>query len=288
MSNFNHIPQEVATLDYKNAKKAEALAEPIPELSMDNVHTLSTFQLRQICKLKGIELEETGSLQDWMVRQLINVMVAEQRAADKAAFEQMQAEDAQKKVRMEEEKTARKADAVERSRVRREAEAAAAGPADPEPEEPEPEPEEEAPVADDEDVDDAAKPAPPPEMTPEFRSWFGKVLKVGATRPKEVQAKAATLALVAAAKRQEHFNQADTDQDEALILAEYIDYTKLEYTFFCASTGCKQAYDRKMMLLHREGFNAHPKTAARGEKIAFEDIVLMNQWAEQLSAEMQG
>jgi hypothetical protein len=290
---MNHVPEEQTKMNYEHAtKKAQDEAAPV-ELTMENVHTLSTFQLRQVCKDKGIELEETGALQDWMIKTLVSLMVAERRAEEKAAFEQMQADDAKKKVVREEEKEARKAAAKERSRVRREAEAAAqakfeaeaaeaaeaaaaAGPAEPEPE-PEPEEAAAAGAEEDDDEDDDAKPAPPPEMTPEFRSWFGKVLKLRATWSKDVQTKAGTLALVAAAKRPEHFAQADTDQDEALILAEYIDYTKLEYAFFCASTGCKQAYDRKMMLLHREGFNAHPKTAAGGERIALEDIVLMNQ-----------
>jgi hypothetical protein len=192
---------------------------------------------------------------------------------------------------MLEEKEARKADAKERSRLRREAQEAAeakfkaeqaakAEQAEPEPEEASPE------EGGDEDPEEEA-PKEQPQMTQAFRDWFQKIVRVRTARPKAVQEKAAASGAEIDAKRQENFEQADATKDGMLNLVEYIDYTKLEYAHFCKCTGHRAAYDRKMMLLHKEGFTFHPKTG-EGDQITFEDIGLQNAWQEQLYKQMQG
>ena len=122
-------------------------------------------------------------------------------------------------------------------------------------------------------------------MSQAFRDWFQKIVRIRTARPKAIQEKASGADL--AAKRQESFEQADTTNDGMLDLVEYIDYTKLEYAYFCQCTGHRAAYDRKMMLVHKEGFTCHPKTG-EGDKITFEDIELQNEWQEQLYKEMHG
>jgi len=284
---MNHVPS-----DYKPSVEAEAApAEPIA-VTMENVHELSTFQLRQACKERGIELEATGALQDFMIKSLVSQMVAETRQKEKEAFEKMQAEQEVQKARMLEEKEARKAEAKERSRLRREAQEAAeakfkaeqAAKAEEVQPEPEPEQPEEAAGEEGEDPEEEVV-REKPEMTEAYRNWFQKLARVRAARPKAVQDKAA--AAGTDAKRQENFEQADATADGMLDLVEYIEYTKLEYAHFSQCTGHRGAYDRKMMLMHREGFLCHPKSG-EGEKITWEDIGLANEWQLELATEMQG
>ena len=49
---------------------------------------VSTFQLRQRYKPKGIELEGTGALQHWLIRQQVSLMLAEQRAVEESSSRQ--------------------------------------------------------------------------------------------------------------------------------------------------------------------------------------------------------
>ena len=287
---MNHIPPTAYSDETVAQSAAEVAVEPIL-VTMENVHTLSTFELRQACKERGIELPQTGALQESMIKSLVSLMVAEQRRKEKEAFEKMQAESETKKARMLEEKESRKAEAKERSRLRREAQEAAEAKfrseqaALVEQAEPQPEPESPEEGLEDEDPEEEETPKEEPQMTQAFRDWFQKIVRVRTARPKSVQEKAAGAELDVT--RQENFERADATKDGALDLVKYIDYTKLEYAHFCQCTGHRAAYDRKMMLLHKEGFECHPKTGAGG-KVTLEDIGLQNEWQEQLYKEMQG
>ena len=285
---MNHIPPTAYSDETVAQSAVEVAAEPIV-VTMENVHTLSTFELRQACKERGIELPQAGALQEFMIKSLVSLMVAQQRQKEKEAFEKMQAESEIKKVRMLEEKEERKAEAKERSRLRREAQAAAEAKFRSEQaalvDQAEPAPEPESPEEGLEGPEDQEAPKEKPQMTQAFRDWFQKIVRVRTAWPKPVQEKAAGAQLDV--KRQENFEQADATKDGMLDLVEYIDYTKLEYAHFCQCTGHRAAYDRKMMLLHKEGFECHPKTGAGG-KVTLDDIGLQNEWQQRLFKEMQG
>lgn len=283
---MNHIPDTAYT---EAVGQPEAVASEPIVVTMENVHTLSTFDLRQACKERGIKLQEGAGLQDFMIKSLVSQMVEQQRQKEKEAFEKMEAEREIQKAMMLEEKEARKAEAKERSRLRREAQQAAEAKFKAEQaakaEQAEPEPEEASPEEGHDEDPEEEPPKEKPQMSQAFRDWFQKILHVRTARPKAVQEKAAGADLDA--KRQENFEQADATKDGLLNLVEYIDYTKLEYAHFCKCTGHRAAYDRRMMLLHKEGFMCHPKTG-EGDQISLEDIGLQNEWQEQLYREMQG
>ena len=116
--------------------------EEVREVTLDNVHSFSTFELRREFERREMTLPEGIVNQQGLMKLMITRLVAEQKQKERDDFERMEKEGADLRERLAREKEARKADAYERQRVRREAEAAAKAKAEEDAaEQPDPEPE---------------------------------------------------------------------------------------------------------------------------------------------------
>ena len=90
-------------------------------LSLESVHELSTYELRQTCEKNGIPLPEpvNGST---LLQAVISWLVKKQRESERITSEDLEADRKAIRERLAREKAQRKAAALERSRKRREEE----------------------------------------------------------------------------------------------------------------------------------------------------------------------
>jgi hypothetical protein len=89
------------------------------QVTMSNVHTLSTFELRQECERRGLALPAVVNHRT-LLQCLVKRLVEDQGEAERQLLARLDAERAQLQERLAREKAERKAAAVERSRVRQE------------------------------------------------------------------------------------------------------------------------------------------------------------------------
>jgi hypothetical protein len=97
---------------------AEAVATSTP-VTMSNVHTLSTFELRQECERRGLTLPGVVNHRT-LLQCLVKRLVEDQEEAERQLLARLDAERVQLQERLAREKAERKAAAVERSRLRQE------------------------------------------------------------------------------------------------------------------------------------------------------------------------
>jgi len=92
-------------------------------VTLGNVSTLSTFELRQECEARNATLPKQIN-HTTLLQTLVRVLLDERADAERRECERLDQERADLRERLEREKTARKAAAVERSRQRQLAAAA--------------------------------------------------------------------------------------------------------------------------------------------------------------------
>ncbi len=100
------------------AGSAEAVATSTL-VTMSNVHTLTTFELRQECERRGLTLPGVVNHRT-LLQCLVKRLVEDQEDAERQLLARLDAERVQLQERLAREKAERKAAAVERSRLRQE------------------------------------------------------------------------------------------------------------------------------------------------------------------------
>jgi len=88
-------------------------------LSLQDVHRMSTFELRKECVRRGLALPEVVN-GTTLLQTVVSALVRDQDEIDKKYAEKVEREQKDLRERLEREKLARKAAALERSRLRQE------------------------------------------------------------------------------------------------------------------------------------------------------------------------
>jgi len=129
-------PSLMSAADFKTpAERERERLDPEAAVTLDNVHALSVFELKQEAERRGLPIpDKGGAIGEALMKLLIETMVQEKQAKEREAFERMEREQADLKARLAREKEARKADAVARSKARQEEAAAALARGEPQPE----------------------------------------------------------------------------------------------------------------------------------------------------------
>ena len=117
-----HDPSLMSAADFKTpAERERERLDPEAAVTLDNVHALSVFELKQEAERRGLPIpDKGGAIGEALMKLLIETMVQEKQAKEREAFERMEREQADLKARLAREKEARKADAVARSKARQE------------------------------------------------------------------------------------------------------------------------------------------------------------------------
>ena len=98
-----------------------------PNITVDNVHTFDAFDLKNEIQRRGLPMPAEGNVnQPSLMKVMMTALVADQKRQEEENFRKMEEGSEMLQEKLACEKEARKADAVERSRVRREEKAAAA------------------------------------------------------------------------------------------------------------------------------------------------------------------